>query len=288
MLMRLLAALIFKMPGRQVFLQAQVWLVALSLLMPSIISAHETISSFSEVQYILDSLGPDDLVVFDVDDVLIMQEDAILQKEHSDTLHALLYKHLVALDEKTQEKIISLLYMDAKRCLIEPNVLHLITSLHERQIKTIALTATRIGSFSDVGSIQDWRIHDLQTLGIQFDQSFNQFPFFVLDEIHSDAPSPVFKSGILFSALYAKGKVLEAFLKKVSFTPKTVVFFDDRIENVYSVFHEMKNMGIDHVYSFHYTHKNIETLDPYIANMQITYLIQHGQWLSDAAQNFLQ
>ena len=283
MLMQLLAALTFNMPGRQATLQARAWLAALYLVLtPSLIHAYEQIHSFSEVAHILQTLDPDDLVVFDVDDVLIEQEDALLQSQNNIVLNSLLQQYLTLLDDDAQERLISTLYLEAKRRLIEPNVRVLIYSLQEKKIPTIALTATRIGGLGNVASIQDWRMSDLARWGIAFDQSFSQFPHFVLEEIQSPNPSPVFKAGILFSAFYSKGKVLRAFLEKVSFRPKTVVFFDDRIENVLSVLYEMQNMGIKNVYSFHYMGHNPETLDPVIVECQVTHLMQHGHWLSDA------
>jgi len=229
----------------------------------------------------MSTLGTDDLAVFDVDDVLIEQEDALLQPQNSMLIQSIFQKYLAPLDQKTQDRLVSTVFLQSKRGLIEPSILTLLQSLQKNQVSTIALTATRIGRIGDLYSIQDWRITDLAGLGIRFDQSFSNFPYFILDSIQSQDPSPVFKSGILFSAFYEKGAVLKAFLQKVSFHPKRVVFIDDRIENVLSVSKEMKKLGVQEVYCLHYLGASRKVVDPLIVDMQVSHLVEHGQWLSD-------
>jgi beta-phosphoglucomutase-like phosphatase (HAD superfamily) len=261
----------------KIALQLLVWLV-LVLSFSETTATIKQISSFSEAKEILDTLDTSALVVFDVDGVLIECEDPILQTPNKAHLQALIHTHTQKLSRNDLDKLISIVYLQAKRVVVEPEVVALIKGLHEKKISVLGLTATRIGKIGKVDCIQTWRIDDLKNNDIVFTPCKE----FVLDTLSHMGPSPVCKGGILFSATYPKGLVLRAALDILGCKPSTVVFFDDSRENVLSVERHMKAIGVPNVFTFEYlgAHRVHAPVDITLGTSQIQHLIQHEMWMS--------
>lgn len=257
--------------------------VSLTLFLLSLLaipaSAHaqiKQISSFSEAKSHLDSLENNALVVFDVDAVLIDCVDPILQAPNNELLQTLIQKYSQGIPKKRMEELTSIVYLQAKRVVIEPEVINIINCLQSKNITVIGLTATKIGGIGHIDSIQQWRIDDLKECGI----TFTPFKHEVLEALSHMGPSPVFKDGILFSGGYPKGLVLRQALDTLGYKPDTILFFDDLMENVNSVERHMKVLGIANCHCFHYTGAKKLHLpaDPISSDRQIAHLIQHGSW----------
>ena len=278
------AALTFKMHGLRAGLLAILWL--LTMMQAPLKAEISTIYSFSEAHVHLQSLDSSSLesrslVVFDVDRVLIEYEDAILHPHNNVRMRELFIKAAPDISMMELRKHLNTISYHARPRLIEREVQGLIKMLQDKNIPVIALTATQIGSIPHIGSIQDWRIERLKELGITF--SFQDVPFHSFSELTGAGASPVFKSGILFSATYPKGSVLKAFLQHMNLKPQSVIFFDDLLPNVHSVHQEIGSMGVEKVLSFHYlgAEKLNENLDLALAEAQIRHLLEHNEWLSE-------
>jgi hypothetical protein len=235
---------------------------------------------FSQAQNELETLDTESLVVFDVDRVLIENQDAILQAHNNMLFKNLALQEAAHLTQPELNGLLSGISFQSRPKLIEAEVAELITTLQQKNVRVIALTATGIGSIPKIGSIQDWRIERLKELGITF--SFQDTPFHSFTELIGQGPSPVFKSGILFSATYSKGSVLKSFLQHINWKPSKVLFFDDMLINVSTVHSEMTALGVEKVCSFHYLGaNNLPPVDRDIAKAQIRHLINTGKWLSE-------
>lgn len=223
------------------------------------------------------------LVVLDVDRVLIESQDATLRPHNVHLVQPLKYKHFSSLDSKQLEHLISLIYLQAKSMVIDPQAVTFIAELQKRGVPVIALTATRIGGMGQISSIQDWRLQDLKEHGISFASSFPDHPFLSLTTIAGKGPSPVFKNGILFSATYPKGDVLQAFLEKVGFIPDKVLFADDLMYNLISVTDSLTKMGVGEIYIYHFEGASFlpNDFDPQAADLQFKTLVEKERWLSD-------
>lgn len=225
------------------------------------------------------------LVVFDVDRVLIDLEDAILRQPNRQLLQRLKLHHTRHLSPAEVNDLLSTIYLQAKSMLIDPASVSLIKNLKSRSIPVIALTATQIGGFGKIASIQDWRVQDLEGLGISFATSFPKHPFLLLPDVNGQGPVPVFKEGILFSATYPKGEVLKAFLQTIHFQPDKVFFIDDLRYNIQSVENVLQQMGIQEVHTFHYlgAEQIPNSINPQIAEFQFKTLVEKGEWVGDQA-----
>lgn len=171
------------------------------------------ISSFTEIRTFLEELPSDALVLFDLDETILVGRSAYLPP-----------------------------------VLTESLLPDLIKNLQNRSIKTIALTNTMTFSNSSVFAAgQGWRDEDLLALGIDFTKSFEEF--FIFDELPPYAEGyPILYNGILYSNRLPKGEVLMKFLDKVkdTFNPSLIVFFDDQIDNIIDVGKAAKQINVNY------------------------------------------
>lgn len=94
---------------------------------------------------------------------------------------------------------------------------------------------------------------------------------------------PVFFKGIVFTNLVSKGRSLELFLKHAKFNPKKIIFIDDQIENLESVFkfsseNNILFIGIEYTAA---SKINIQTLNEKCADLQFQILEKDKKCISD-------
>jgi len=162
------------------------------------------------------NLEKDSLIVFDVDEVLLITEDTSLHPDGDEYLNRriqTIFSSLKTLEEKREvERRLSLAFVQPKRRIIEPPVVPLIGTLQKKEVKTVALTHSPRGSFGLIPSLEDWRIKQLEDAGIFFSASFPSLAPFELDTVSKKIDFfPLYKKGVLFSSGYTKGEVLNDF-----------------------------------------------------------------------------
>ena len=234
---------------------------------------------------IFNELDENSLVLFDVDETLIIAQDAILQPRAQPLLERCVKKILenpkfVNTVNYEQTYLLSQILSKMKFNLIEPQSVDLIYELQDRGIRTIALTAMRTGSFGIIPNMEDWRIQQLKELGITFTSAFSNYPYFALPPI--DGYCPVFKQGVLCADRYSKGKTLLAFLEQVKWKPYRIVFIDNKWSFLKSVEKALKNTGIEFI-GFYYKGADSypQNLDRKVVDFQFQRLLEQGEWLSD-------
>jgi len=218
------------------------------------------------------------LVVFDVDCTLIIPNDRILAPCGKKHLEKFVKKHQ-NLPQDRQELMKSIV-ISGKASLVEKDIVRILTQLKQRKIKTIALTAIPPGKLGVIPNVEEWRVNQLASFGIDFSWSFPELDAFRLDCFNGKPPA--FKQGILFSGNHSKGSVLCAFLDTIHWKPSNVFFIDDRLSYIHSVENELAKENIAHT-SFHYTAAldQPNKLNKKLANFQLENLLQKGTWLSD-------
>lgn len=229
----------------------------------------------------IERLDDQALVVFDVDYTLLAPKDAVLGPLGE--THLTEFKKNVIASSGDWEILASKVLLNSQDSLIDHEVLDLIEKLKEKKIRTIALTAMPTGDLGLIPSMEDWRIEQLNKLGIRFDWSFPTLPPMLFEQFQGGKYSPPsFKNGVICSSRQPKGKVLLEFLKYAQFTPSKVVFLDDRMDYIESMELELGKQGIPLI-SFHYLAISslFDELDEEIAAYQLSHLLQHGEWLSD-------
>jgi len=258
-------------------------LIALFFLAAAGFADMTQIFDLKEIERELDQAGPNTLVVFDVDEVLITTEDHFIHPYSYSTLFPIVDQYAKKIDRKELEEIMSLCFLHPKRVLIEGTTPELIQQIQKREIKTIALTHCEHGPLGLIPSVEVWRIEDLQSHGIDFSASFKDHPRLVLTELKSTkVPSPLFQQGILFSKGYTKGQVLKAFLERIDFHPSKILFIDDSHDNLESMEKELQALKIPHRI-FHYTGASrfAKPLDKELIQFQVDHLFHNREWLSD-------
>jgi hypothetical protein len=237
------------------------------------------------------SLDNDSLVIFDVDKVLLIDADpgdrAFKEERGQARTITSLYKKgsdlFNTLDEKTRDSLWLIYMSDRKKrqILVDEHVVKLIRELQKNHVKVIALTRFLVGQFDIVPAIEEWRIEQLQSKGIDFSTSFPDQEPISFNQFRYENKSPVFKKGFLFTALAAtKGQLLKAFFDKIGWTPKIVVMVDDKRENLESVQSELKKLGIPFIgFDYRAAEKFPAYFDKEVAEFQMQHLINNKVWL---------
>lgn len=218
----------------------------------------------AHVEKALETTNPGDiLVAFDIDMTLI-------QSTHPATSYPTLKKH-GAVYKKIFERLSSevkdvTLNLPAQfpSKLVEEGTPQIIGTLQTQGVKVIALTAALTGYLRQAlgeARIEELRHSALDDLGINFENTFDfkEVIFKTIPPYRSNHPT--FFKGLLFSngeqGAHNKGTVLVTFLKHANFTPKIVIFVDDRKKNIESVKHALKEnypgtqfIGIEYLGAF--------------------------------------
>lgn len=241
------------------------------------------VDSLKEVAQEWNALDKDALVVFDVDEVLIMLDDQAFHRE-AEPIRKEYAKSYSAPEKKEEfETLMGICTLLPKRILVEEEHVKTIQALQKRGIKVIALTACSTGKQGAIPSLTQWRIDHLRSLGFDFSKALPKKQKHVFTELATSAkPAPIYDEGILFSTGYTKGDVLTAFLKQEGLTPSRIIFVDDRADNIESVEAALKTLGIKSK-SIHYhgAKKHYRPIDTEVVHYQFKHLIKTKEWLSE-------
>ena len=231
----------------------------------------------------LETLDERDLVVFDMDDVLIVPQDAILHLKVEKKRYEIAARYTAHLPDHQQIHFFSLVWKNAETVLVEPHIATLIRQMQEKGIRVIVLTAARVGRVGIIKDTVAFRIHELQSKGIDLRHAFPEVETLTLNELNHGKGSPVFQSGVMLSHRFPKGEVLATFLKKLNWKPRRLIFIDDLRDNVESVENELSKVGIEELQCWHYlaSNRHVKEVDHAVADLQMRTLIEKGVWLSD-------
>jgi predicted transcriptional regulator YdeE len=191
----------------------------------------------SEVASYMKELCCDDLAVFDVDMVLTHPENPAFQMPNL-LRHVKIYKKAMEGSTPLEKDIaVSLMISRGPSSLVDKEFLTLLSHLRENRVKTLALSSVVTGALDGVPSMEAWRKKELNRLGVDFSYSFPEVKELIFNNF-----SPYrnhfahYQDGVILSNgehnPVAKGELLYAFLKRVGFNPKKIVFVDDRLENL--------------------------------------------------------
>ena len=228
-----------------------------------------------QVEKALEAVNPADiLVAFDIDMTLI-------QSTHPATAyptlkkHGALYKKIFgSLPSEVKDVTLNLPAQFPSK-LVEESTPQIIEALQVQRVKVIALTAALTGYLRQVfgeARIEELRHSALDGLGINFENTFDfkEVTFKIIPPYRDNHPT--FFKGILFSngeqGTHNKGTVLTTFLKHANFTPKVVIFVDDRKKHIESVeqalkedYPETKFIGIEYLGAFNSPTQDISEPD---------------------------
>jgi len=242
-------------------------------------SFSETIKTndFSVVENTLQRADQDTLIVFDVDEVLIMPTDVALHPKHRNYLRQKVNDASDRGKDTEKEALLwSSIQRDQKPRLVDLQMPLLIKSLQAKGIQTVVLTTMASGAWGVIPSMEEWRYQQLKSFGIQFEQAWES-----RDQISLGLDGTNFYKGIIVAGLHKKGDVLKAFLKYHKF--KKIIFIDDSVNQIESVSDTEKECGL-HLTCIHYTaivERLSEDFNQKRAEFQFEVLLKEKKWLSD-------
>jgi hypothetical protein len=239
------------------------------------------------LSHALRDFGSEDVVIFDIDDVLITQRLDPFYFVHAQN-QTPLFERFDLLGGHIKDMLFFYLFVSGSPELIsfmDERTPKLIRSLQTRGIKCIGNTALNpiwcggpIANFDAAAA----RLKLLNELGVSFSDTFShlgQWDFDTLPEEHTIQsrplfnngiifPSqgrPLFKNGIIFSGPVPKHVTQHELFKKVGILPRKVMFVDDIMENVYGMQNFMSSLGIE-CFSFCYSKKESKPLPRYFTD----------------------
>lgn len=253
----------------------------------NIINSLEEINNLTSVLNVMKYFDQDTLVIFDIDDVLIMpiEEDDFRHPWRLNLLNS-----IINLMNKNQKIFLeSIIFANTKRILVDRLILNILDYLKLNKISTIALTATGSGRFGVIPRIENFRIKELNNTGISF-TNLNKLNdnYFANDlknyyKVYPKASGlPCLKSGIIFAAGIDKGSVLEHILYKYNYLPKKIIFIDDYLYNVVSIQQLCIKLKIS-FYGFHYKATSLKPLPVINSQLEIVrfkILKNEHKWLN--------
>lgn len=242
------------------------------------------IDSFSQVTDVLRSIDKNSLVLFDVDDTLIVPATVSLRsrtkEQHQKQLKKIVENIFTPLS-KSEDYYFGIQAITEIPLLIEPAVVNIIQSLQDRGIKTLALTLLGTGSQEQIPFLPEWRSVKLQQVGVDFSKAN------IPDKIFTELPVkngtyPMLYHGILATNFGSKGTTLGAFLDYMKWKPSQVIFFDDSLKRVNEVAQEMCKRNIPFI-GYHYQGAEYVPgeFDKDITILQFKHLVEYEKWLSD-------
>ncbi len=243
------------------------------------------IKTLESILHLEDLIPPGDantLLLFDVGDVLLVPEAALLQGELKAIREQLRAEHLAPLGQERHKHLWSQVLINEKRRLVEAHTPRVIENLQNKGVKVMALTALQTGQMGAIESMEDWRLAHLAAHGIHFTQVAQGQDHFVLDELNQDGFSPVYKRGALFTYKQSKGQALTAFLKRIGWLPQHIVFVDDKRANIEDVAAASAQLAIPFTGAHYLEAKKLaKPLDEQLASFRFRHLVQNGVWLSE-------
>ena len=225
----------------------------------------------------------DCLVVFDVDETIITPVDSIF---HMNLLRNKFWRsfyYIMMTGDVFFRNVVEHYengLFTAKYALVDPNIPDFIKALQSKGVKVIALTSCPTGEHKQIGKIEDWRVWHLLSFGIDFRKSFPEQADLLFTDF-SQTHAPLFKDGILFANRYTKkGPLLVAFLEKVGWRPREIVFIDDSAGSVRSVEESMKKInikctGLQYLAADRFS----KDMDRVSIKLKVQSLIEKGRWV---------
>lgn len=255
----------------------------LSLPLNAVIHDVPNLNKFEES---LQTLDQHSLVLFDVDETLIVPKDQILNPYMKDLWYQYaketIHNPEIVLPGKYHDSyFIEQIFSQMEYEVVDPKVIEIIRSLQCRKIKTIAFTRMFTGAFGPIPSMEDWRLDHLKKHHIDFSNAFPQHQEIQID-VKSTRITSLFKKGVLCANKQAKGPVLLAFLENLKWKPSKILLIDNRLDYLQSVESSLEGTGIEFI-GFYY--RDVENrphdVKEDIARFQLLHLAKTSEWLSD-------
>lgn len=228
------------------------------------------------IEWAIKNSSKDSLVIFDIGNVILAPNDAVLHLNHRKWLKDWLEKENIPFDCFNWNKLAKIVDLEAEAHIVNSSLPKII---NEAKLKTkiMALSRYWIGPTINGKTFEEHRQTSLRKVKIDFEE-----PFPSAAGWHDHTHQSTYANGILLTEAPLKGPVFTAFLNQINWLPKSIVFIDDRKEQCESMTEAALSLNIP-ILCIHYTEaiENAPLLDPAIANVQLRTLINEYRWIND-------
>ena len=170
------------------------------------------------------------LVLFDVDDVLIMDEHPYrLTHPYRKQWRR---ESKARLSEEERNLLFSIILAERNVRLVDPSIVDILGDLEKRKIPTMALTKLYTDKFGVIEKMQDWRIKELNAINIDFSKLTPIKDEILIHGLQVGYGVPVLLEGVILTANRDKADILEHILHEKKYYPKSIIFVDDVLENL--------------------------------------------------------
>jgi hypothetical protein len=216
-------------------------LILTTLMTLCIFSCHAQITPVNDMEEVLSYFTTADsktLAIFDVDMVLVQPSEPAFQMANMKRHGSISKRIMKDLPAEKLMLFLSLMTINSDPVLIDKNTPKLLQKLVDKGIPAMALTANLTGSCGAIKNMEEWRIQNLQQLGIDFTKTAPSQESLVFDNLASYRGNfSTYHKGIFFvnGTVVSKGEAFLAFLEKTGFSPDKIIFIDDREDNLKSM-----------------------------------------------------
>ncbi|GAA5252751.1 DUF2608 domain-containing protein [Candidatus Rickettsia kedanie] len=239
------------------------------------------VHDFKEVIQAIEKADNTSLVLFDVDEVIVMDNDeSRLTHDYRKELMEDIEKRLT---RKECELLLSVILKDKKARFVNSDILKIFALLKEKNIPAMGLTKLPTGKFGVIEDMIEWRMRELTELKINFQEFSPSEDEVIIEDFNAGYGKPTLKDGIIYTAEYDKGSVLEYVLRKTNYYPQSIIFIDDIEENLLSLQETCKKLKINYQ-GFEFTGAAIipePDLDAQLEKMRFKILEKEYKWLTD-------
>jgi len=215
----------------------------------------------------LKEFGKEDIVIFDVDEVLVTGLDPYYFEHYSKK--TALHEKLFSQGQEVIDKFFLYMFLSKPWTCMDENLPKIIKILQQQEVKCIANTALNPTINQQLSiDVPTLRVQTLRSFGVDFSGAFHHLPlwgFDTLDSKHIPKDTPLFKEGVIFSSETPKHISTLEFFKKVGIKPRRILFVDDSLENSQTMYEELNLLGFE-CYSFFYSKKNSKSLRSYFSD----------------------
>lgn len=257
-------------------------IIQLIIILMSTFSAKASIhriDNANEIIPYLKNLEQNDIVSFDVKNVLFEPIDQVLRPNHRKVVKTHFKNLKDELGDKQTQILESIMLASYKPVLVDEEMPAIIKKIQRQGFKTVALTSGKSGPFFHIQSRENMRLKTLKDLGIDFSNSFTEANYISFEDIKHPF---LFKDGVIFTNRAPKGGVLVDFLAKIDTSPNYIIHVDNSLNKLLELEETFKNHEVNFI-GLHFVkaYADKTPLNQEIADKKFEILKEQQRWISD-------
>ncbi len=236
------------------------------------------------IEWTLNDISDNDIVVFDCDDVLTTITQQLFKQQNRQFFLDWCKINIPGFNRTMFFDLLDYILVSNKNVLVNDKMPCLVNKLADNNIKSIVLTALPT---KPIGKIQEpikWRSKILSELGYNFGKFWKNLPNKTFFEDTIQQYPPAYHDGIICCDNVPKHLCLSKFLQHSNISPSCTVFIDDNIDNLNGMQQWAHDNNIQFVGIQYLEAQNIVSNIPFseeLINYQLHNLVERRIWISD-------